>query len=99
MANIAAATASPVRSAEWVMNYQGIDITQQIAAMILSISYTDWLTDLSGEVEIVVEDNSRKWQGSWYPGLGDQIGLFIGYTGEGLLPCGQFQIDQLELAG
>ncbi len=67
--------------------------------MIVRISYTDHLSELSGDVELVVEDHNRMWQTSWYPGLGDEITLAIGYQGEGLLPCGDFQIDQLELTG
>jgi len=96
---MAAAISIPVRSPEWVLTYQGINITADISAMVLGISYTDYLSELSGEVELVVEDHDRKWQASWYPTLGDVLNLVIGYRGEGLLPCGDFQIDQLELAG
>jgi phage protein D len=67
--------------------------------MVLSVSYSDYLTELSGEVEVVIEDHDQRWQASWYPTLGDQLSLAIGYHGEGLLPCGEFQIDQLELTG
>jgi uncharacterized protein len=47
----------------------------------------------------VIEDHDQRWQGPWYPTLGDELNLAIGYRGEGLLPCGDFQLDQLELAG
>ena len=67
--------------------------------MVERISYTDYLSELSGEVEIVIEDHNRRWQAAWYPTLGDQVSLAIGYRDEGLLPCGDFQIDQLELTG
>ena len=67
--------------------------------MVLSISYTDYLAELSGEVELVIEDHDQRWQAAWYPPLGDEISLAIGYRGEGMLPCGDFQIDQLELTG
>lgn len=67
--------------------------------MVVRISYTDYLSELSGDVELVVEDHNRIWQTSWYPGIGDEITLAIGYQGEVLLPCGDFQIDQLELTG
>ena len=30
---------------------------------------------------------------------GDQVNLAIGYYGEGLLPCGDFQVDEIELVG
>jgi phage protein D len=89
----------PVRSPRWVLVYQGVNITTDISAMVLSVSYTDYLSELSGEVEIVVEDHDRRWQAPWYPALGDELNLAIGYRGEELLPCGDFQVDQLELAG
>jgi len=67
--------------------------------MVVRISYSDYLSELSGDVEVVVEDHNQIWQTSWYPGLGDEITLAMGYQGEALLPCGDFQIDQLELTG
>jgi len=82
-----------------VLTYAGINIVADISSMVLSISYTDYLSELSGEVEVVVEDHQRKWQTSWYPALGDELNLALGYRSEGLLPCGDFQVDQLELAG
>jgi uncharacterized protein len=94
-----AALSQPVRSPQWVLIYQGINITADISAMVLSVSYTDQLSELSGEVEVVLEDHAHQWQSSWYPSLGDALSLTIGYRGEALLPCGDFQVDQLELSG
>ncbi len=96
---MASAISFPVRSPEWVLTYQGTNITADISSMVERVSYTDYLSELSGEVELVIEDHSQRWQAAWYPTLGDQISLAIGYHGEGMLPCGDFQIDQLELDG
>jgi len=96
---MASAIFHQVRTPQWVLSYQGIDITTDISTMVLSLSYTDYLSEFSGEAAIVIEDNGQKWQSAWYPGLGDQISLSLGYRGEGLLPCGDFQIDQIELSG
>jgi len=96
---MAAIALSTVRKPEWVLSYNGINVTADVSAMVLSIGYTDYLSELSGELEIVVEDHTQTWQSSWYPALGDEINLGIGYRGEALLPCGDFQIDQLELSG
>ncbi len=93
------ATAYPVRTPQWVLTYQGVDITSGISPMVVGITYIDHLDALSGEMEIEVEDHDRKWQGPWYPGLGDQVNLTIGYVGEQMLPCGDFELDQLELSG
>jgi phage protein D len=96
---MAVAITYPVRTPEWALIYQGINITADISTMVLSIEYIDYLSRLSGEIEVVIEDHDQKWQSSWYPAFGDELNLAIGYRGEGLLPCGDFQIDQLELEG
>jgi Bacteriophage probable baseplate hub protein len=96
---MAIGTAYVVRSPEWILTYNGIDITSETSQMILGISYIDRLSAASGEVEIVVEDHQKRWQSSWYPSLGDQLSLQIGYRGEPLFNCGDFQLDQLELDG
>ncbi len=93
------ATAYPVSAPQWVLSYQGVDITADVSRMIVSITYIDHLDALSGEVEIEVEDHDQRWQGPWYPGLGDRINLMMGYQGEPMLPCGDLEIDQLELSG
>lgn len=93
------ATAYPVSAPEWVLTYQGVNITADVSRMIVSVTYIDYLDALSGEVEIEVEDHDERWQGPWYPGLGDRINLMLGYQGEPMLPCGDFEIDQLELSG
>jgi phage protein D len=67
--------------------------------MVVSISYLDELGGRSGELEIELEDRDKRWQGAWFPQQGDVASLLIGYGGELLLPCGDFQVDDLELEG
>jgi uncharacterized protein len=64
--------------------------------MVLEIVYTDRLSGAAGEIEVELEDHERRWQGPWYPQEGDLTSLMIGYQGEPLLPCGDFQVDDLE---
>ena len=96
---MAAAATYSVRSPEWILTYNGSEITAAVSHMILAISYMDRLSAASGEVDIQVEDSQKRWQGSWYPALGDVVNLQIGYRGEQLLNCGDFQVDELELDG
>ncbi len=96
---MASPIALSVRAPTWMLTYRGVDITAATASMLRRISYTDYLSEFSGEVELVIEDHLQKWQSSWYPTLGDEVSLAIGYRNEDLLPCGNFQIDQLELVG
>jgi phage protein D len=96
---MAASLSYIVPSPQWILNYSGVDITADISAMVLAIRYVDRLEGASGELEIELEDSQKRWQGPWYPALGDTISLQIGYRGNALLDCGQFQIDELELDG
>ncbi len=96
---MAASIPYSVRSPQWILTYQGANITADVSRVVLAVTYLDHLGGLSGEANIEVEDRERRWQGDWFPALGDRLNLTIGYNGEALLPCGDFQIDQLELAG
>lgn len=88
-----------VRSPQWVLTYLGMNITTDVSQMVLAIRYIDRLENASGELEVDLEDSAKLWQGPWYPSLGDTVSLQIGYSGEDLLDCGKFQIDELELEG
>ncbi|HVA80976.1 MAG TPA: hypothetical protein VNF29_08625 [Candidatus Binataceae bacterium] len=63
------------------------------------ITYIDRLGGASGELCVEVEDHMQRWQGPWYPALGDNLDVSIGYRGGQLLECGAFQVDDLELQG
>jgi uncharacterized protein len=94
-----AAIAYPVESQNWVLMYQGVNITADISRMVLSISYVDEIGGRAGELDIELEDRERRWQGAWFPQQGDRATLLIGYAGQRLLPCGDFQVDELALGG
>jgi phage protein D len=95
-----AATASyTVRAPQWILTYSGVNITADVSAMVLAIRYVDRLDGASGELELEIEDSTKLLQGPWYPAIGDIVSMQIGYSGESLLDCGEFQIDELELDG
>jgi uncharacterized protein len=96
---MAASAAYSVRSPNWILSYLGVNITADVSQMVLAIRYVDRLEGASGELEVDFEDSEKLWQGPWYPALGDVVSLQIGYGGEALLDCGEFQIDELELDG
>ena len=94
-----AVAASAPREPAWTLLYQGANVTADISAMVLSITYTDHLGHFSDDLRIELEDRHRKWQGPWFPAQGDLLSLAIGYAGGVMLPCGEFQVDELELSG
>jgi phage protein D len=96
---MSAAPAYVVRAPQWILTYRGVNISGDISPMVRAISYVDQLGGASGELCVEVEDHAQRWQGPWYPALGDGIEAFLGYQGGQLLDCGAFQIDDLELSG
>ncbi|MGV2287276.1 contractile injection system protein, VgrG/Pvc8 family [Trinickia sp. YCB016] len=74
------------------------DITNDITPYVLSVTYSDNLTGKSDEIEVQLEDADGRWSNAWYPGKGDTLTLKIGYEHEPLLPCGTFDIDEIEFA-
>lgn len=78
------------------LTYNGKDISRDLAPYLLAASYTDHLEGEADEIEIQVEDSAARWHDAWYPGLGDVLTLALGYQGETLLNCGEFEIDQVE---
>jgi phage protein D len=94
---MSASLAYPVRTPQWVLTYAGVNISGDISGMVREIIYTDRLSGAAGEIEVELEDHDKLWQGPWYPQDGDLTNLNLGYANEALLPCGDFQVDDLEL--
>ena len=89
----------PVRTPVWIIDYGKKDITAAIAPYVMQVSYTDNIGGESDELEFNIEDRDHRWKNTWSPAEGDKINLKIGYIGEKLLPCGDFQIDEIEYNG
>src|SRR5216683_3784632 len=90
-------TVYSVRHPHWLLSYAGKNISADVSKMVIEITYTDHESHLSDEIEVQLEDRDKRWQGPWYPLQGDSLNLQIGYADEPLLPCGNFEIDELEL--
>lgn len=82
-----------------VVQYKQKDITTAIAPDLISLTYTDRIGGAADSVEIRLQDSELRWQNAWYPGFGDVLTVSIGYAGQKLLPCGDFEIDEIELEG
>lgn len=87
------------------INYMGVDITQDIAADLLSFKYTDNASDTADDIEITLKDEKAKWLNSWFPEKGDSIIAAINTTNwhkdgdTGNLNCGSFIVDEPEYSG
>lgn len=96
---MASAITYPVRGPGWTLSYKGIGITGAIEKMVLSVTYTTHMGGAAPGLEIELEDRDKRWQGPWFPSRGDLVTAAIGYAGEGLVSCGSFQVDEVELTG
>lgn len=83
----------------WLIEYEGKDITAEIAPFVTNVTYTDRLEGESDEVEIVLDDREGRWKDRWYPEQGSRLTVRMGYDGRPLMPCGVFELDEIELAG
>lgn len=89
----------PVRTPVWRLEMATRDVTREIAPFVMSVRYTDHAHGKSDDVELVVQNGDGRWRTKWYPTKGDKLSLAIGYEGQPLLPCGQFEIDEVEDSG
>lgn len=87
----------------WVeLQYNGTMITQDIAPDLLGFSYTDNEPGKADDISITLKNDHGKWSGPWLPVLGDRLTATIKQAGRGAgadLPCGTFQIDEIDLQG
>ncbi|KVN33290.1 Cro/Cl family transcriptional regulator [Burkholderia pyrrocinia] len=86
---------SDVPEPTFTLVYEQKNITNDIAPYVVSVSYTDFLSGQSDEIEVVLEDADGRWRDAWYPGKGDALTLKLGYVGAPLLSCGRFEIDEI----
>jgi len=89
----------PVRAPQWTVAIAGKDVTSEIMSYVKSVTYTDHAHGASDEVELSLEDSTGVWRTTWYPSQGDAVVVAMGYAGEQLLPCGSFEIEEIEISG
>jgi hypothetical protein len=82
-----------------IVVYERKDITSVITSSLIELSYTDFMEGESDSVEMTLEDADRRWQNQWYPAHGDMVNVQLGYLNGAMLPCGDFEVDEIELEG
>jgi len=84
---------------QFSVRYAQKDVTRELAAHLIALTYTDYLTDQSDELELELEDVDGRWRNAWYPGKGDTLEVEIGWQGQDRVRFGTFQIDEIEFTG
>ena len=92
-----------MRRASLTIAIKGADVSMDLCPHLTSLTWTDKADDELDDLQLVLEDRDRLWQGDWLPSPGDVIHpaivthdwRAIGEKEE--LDCGEFEIDELEL--
>lgn len=93
------------RKAEVEIEYEGVNISQDIAPFFISLTYSDHGTGLADDLQITLSDREGKWKDPWMPEDGDKINASIvlhNWYSEGskhVFKCGTFSVDTLGFTG
>lgn len=83
--------------------YEGVDISREINADLLSFSWTDNASGQADDVSLSLRNSHGLWAGEWYPQKGDAIKATIivesGEDSRSSIYCGRFEIDELSFSG
>ncbi|MCD5324781.1 MULTISPECIES: phage late control D family protein [Pontibacillus] len=92
------------RRAKVIIEYQGVDITTDLAPYLLSFVYSD-NEGRADDIQITLQDREAKWHGPWLPGKGDIIKASIEVEAwdkendNRKLNCGVFYVDAVDFSG
>jgi len=87
-----------LQPATYQILYNNKNITKDISAHLVQLTYADKVAGESDELELQLEDADLLWQNDWYPGKGAKISAVIEQDGL-QLKCGEFTIDEIENTG
>ncbi len=87
-----------VQIPEWQIMYGGTQVAGNLLTHSQHIHYDEALGGKANVLEIQVEDSARAWANS-PPIIGTALSLSIGYQGQSLVSCGNFEVDEWEAEG
>lgn len=96
---------SRARRASISVTYEHVNITDEIAGSVKTLTYTDVASGESDSLSLSLQDRERRWMGSWAPKKGDHISAsasFQDWDGEGDswgIFCGSFEVDDISISG
>lgn len=79
------------------VTYNNKDISKDISEYLISIKYQDKTGQEADELTITLENVDAVWENDWYPEKGAKLSAKIG-TEELTLNCGDFELDEIEIA-
>lgn len=85
-------------SPAFALSYSGKAITDSIAPLLLSLTYTDKTDGEADEIEVELADPVGNFRRLWYPQKGAKLLALMGWP-DALLSCGEFELDEVTQAG
>jgi phage protein D len=85
--------------------YDGTDISEDISADLDTATWTDKSDDEADDLSVSLNNAHGKWSDGWLPAKGARLTASIevvnwdGEGGNATLPCGTFEIDQIDVTG
>ena len=95
----------PARRAKVRLLYENTDISKEIGRDLLSFSWTDKSSKEADDLQVSLHNLHGLWNSDWMPAKGARLTASIlveNWEREGdtqTLPCGTFQIDEIEISG
>lgn len=96
---------SRARRAAVSVNYEHVNITDEVAGNVKMLTYTDVASGESDALSLSLQDRERKWMGSWAPKKGDHISASVAFQdwdweGDSWgIYCGSFEVDDISMSG
>lgn len=93
------------RSAKMQISIAGADASSEVGSGLINCTWTDQASGKADNLTLTLEDRDKLWQGSWMPDKGDALTASIITShwfspGQQLaVPCGNFEIDEVECSG
>ena len=86
------------RSAYIRLTYEGKDITRDISPFLLTFTFTDNASGTADDISLTLEDRKSIWLTDWMPSKGDKLkaSIVVEDSQTYTLPCGEYDIDQIE---
>lgn len=75
------------------------DVTADFMPWLLSLTYVDHMAGEADGLEITLDNSDGRWLEGWYPVKGSTLEAWIGFEGAPLMPCGEFQLDEMDFSG
>ena len=84
---------SVAKSPEFSILYNKKKLDADLSKKIQSVAFHFYLHGQANDIDIEIEDGDLEFAKDLKPKEGDTIKLNIGYSGENLFDCGEFEID------